>query len=92
LKHYPERLLKAVDRGFQATPVETKIAGRAIFIGDTFRSPMRWLMIVLAVSVCALLVASAGLGLHVWRQHRRPAAQAEAQIHEEPEIESEEAP
>jgi hypothetical protein len=53
---------------------------------------MRWLMIALAVSVCALLVVSAGLALHVWRQHRRLAAPAEASIHEEPDIESEEAP
>jgi len=53
---------------------------------------MRWLMIGLIVSVCALLVASAGVALHIWRQHKNPAAPAETSVHEESEIESEEAP
>jgi hypothetical protein len=41
---------------------------------------MRWLMIVFLVSLAALLVASAGVALHVWREHskrRRPAASLE---------------
>jgi len=91
LEAHPERLLKAVDRRF-ATPVSKEIAGRANFIGDVFRSTMRWLMIVLVVSVGALLLASAGLGLHIWRQHRKPAPPAEALGYEERDIESEEAP
>jgi hypothetical protein len=32
---------------------------------------MRWLMIVLLVSVVALLVASAGLAHHIWQEHRK---------------------
>ena len=32
---------------------------------------MRWLMIVLFVSVAALLVASAGVARHIWREHRQ---------------------
>jgi hypothetical protein len=32
---------------------------------------MRWLMIVLLVSLVALLVASAGVAHHVWREHSR---------------------
>jgi uncharacterized membrane protein len=53
---------------------------------------MRWLLILLIVSVCALLIASAGVALHIWRQHRGPNAPAETAAHEESEIESEEAP
>ena len=33
---------------------------------------MRWLMLVLLVSLGALLVAVGGLARHVWLQHRRP--------------------
>jgi uncharacterized membrane protein len=52
---------------------------------------MRWLMIVLLVSVVALLVASAGVAHHVWREHkRRKAALPAAGKPEQPE--SEEAP
>ncbi len=32
---------------------------------------MRWLMIVLLVSLVALLVASAGVAHHIWREHKR---------------------
>jgi len=32
---------------------------------------MRWLMIVLLVSVSALLAASLGLAHHIWREHVR---------------------
>jgi hypothetical protein len=32
---------------------------------------MRWLMIVFLVSLVALLVASAGVAHHVWREHAR---------------------
>jgi hypothetical protein len=69
-----------------------EIAGRANFWGKAFRGPMRWLLIVLVVSVCALLVASAGLALHIWRQHKNPSAPAGTAAHEESDIESEEAP
>ncbi|HUV69647.1 MAG TPA: hypothetical protein VMW15_08295 [Terracidiphilus sp.] len=40
---------------------------------------MRWLMIVLLVSVGALLFAAAGMARHIWlqrRQHRREALAA----------------
>ena len=41
---------------------------------------MRWLMIVLLVSLVALLMAAAGLARHIWVQHERirskPAAGA----------------
>ncbi len=32
---------------------------------------MRWLMICLAVSLAALLVAAAGLARHIWLQHAK---------------------
>jgi hypothetical protein len=32
---------------------------------------MRWLMIALLVSVVALLIVSAGVSHHVWREHTR---------------------
>jgi hypothetical protein len=56
---------------------------------------MRWLLIVLLVSVCALIIASAGVAWHIWRQHARPrrieqARHADRLIHDE--IETEEAP
>jgi hypothetical protein len=53
---------------------------------------MRWLLIVLIVSVCALVLASAAVAWHIWRQHRRLAMALETSPHEESEIESEEAP
>jgi len=55
---------------------------------------MRWLLIVLIVSVCALVAASAGMAWHIWRQHRKasPAGGAlfESPVHEESDMESEE--
>jgi uncharacterized iron-regulated membrane protein len=53
---------------------------------------MRWLLIVLVVSVCALIFVSAGVAWHIWRQHRKPAVPLVPTVHEENEIESEEAP
>ena len=57
---------------------------------------MRWLLIVLIVSLCALLLATGGLAWHIWRQHRKtPVPDRElsgAEVHEESGIESEEAP
>jgi uncharacterized iron-regulated membrane protein len=53
---------------------------------------MRWLLILLIVSVCALLIVSASVALHIWRQHKKPHAPAEASVREESDIESEEAP
>jgi hypothetical protein len=32
---------------------------------------MRWLMILLLVSLVALLVAAAGMARHVWQQHKK---------------------
>jgi flagellar basal body-associated protein FliL len=46
---------------------------------------MRWLMICLLVSLGALLVAAAGVALHIGRQHakrrRKPPAGAEPAIY-----------
>lgn len=50
---------------------------------------MRWLMIVLLVSVVALLVVSGGVAQHIWREHRRKPAPAKQ---EDGNIETEEAP
>jgi len=67
---------------------------KAKSIGEAFRRPMRWLLIVLIVSVCALVAASAGMAWHIWRQHRKasPAGGAlfESPVHEESDMESEE--
>jgi len=60
--------------------------------GDAFRRPMRWLMIVLIVSVCALVAVSGGLALHVWRQHKRPAGLSGTSVREEGDVEPEETP
>jgi hypothetical protein len=32
---------------------------------------MRWLMILLLVSLVAMLVAAAGVARHVWKQHKK---------------------
>jgi multisubunit Na+/H+ antiporter MnhE subunit len=62
--------------------------------GEAFRRPMRWLLIVLLVSVCALVAASAGVAWHIWRQHRKPSpaggALFKTSVHEESDMESEE--
>jgi len=47
---------------------------------------MRWLLIVLIVSVCALILATIGVAWHIWRQHRKPAGSASGPaFHEESE-------
>jgi len=33
---------------------------------------MRWLLIVLLVSLAALLIAAAGVARHIWQQRSRP--------------------
>lgn len=48
---------------------------------------MRWLMIVLLVSLVALLITCAGGAYHVIREHRRRAAQAPAEKSDETETE-----
>ena len=59
---------------------------------------MRWLMIVLLVSVGALLIASAGVAYHIWRAHterkRKLAVSAEMVPGktEAADVETEEAP
>jgi hypothetical protein len=59
---------------------------------------MRWLMLALVVSVCLLIVVSAGMALHIWRQHSKTGRAAKGSDHpevvipEETEIETEEAP
>jgi cbb3-type cytochrome oxidase subunit 3 len=52
---------------------------------------MRWLMIVLLVSVVALLIASAGVAYHVWREHTR-RRDARAAVGKMEDNEPEEAP
>jgi uncharacterized membrane protein len=55
---------------------------------------MRWLLIALIVSVCALVAAAAGGAWHIWRQHRKPSTPggtlSVTSVHEESDIESEE--
>jgi hypothetical protein len=48
---------------------------------------MRWLLIVLLVSLAALLFAAAGLAHHIWRQRSRRGSESSAAI--EPAEESE---
>jgi hypothetical protein len=33
---------------------------------------MRWLLMVLLVSLAALLIAAAGVARHIWQQRKRP--------------------
>jgi hypothetical protein len=59
---------------------------------------MRWLLIALMVSVCVLLVISAGVAWHIRRQHAQSRRKlpggdpAQSEHHEENEVETEEAP
>jgi hypothetical protein len=39
---------------------------------------MRWLLMVLLVSLAALLIAAAGLAHHIWRQRTRHGAELPA--------------
>jgi len=52
---------------------------------------MRWLLLVLVVSVCALIFVSGGVAWHIWRQHRKLVT-PQTSAREESDIESEEAP
>ncbi len=59
---------------------------------------MRWLMLALVVSVCALIVVSAAMALHIWRQHSKTGVKAsgveqdqETVLPEESEVETEDA-
>jgi hypothetical protein len=50
---------------------------------------MRWLMLVLLVSLVALLIAAGGLAHHIWREHTRrhakpPAEKEDAETEERP--------
>lgn len=55
--------------------------------------PMRWLMIVLVLSMVALLVASAGLAHHIWQERRKRAHTSSAFGRtEDLDVETEEAP
>ena len=52
---------------------------------------MQWLVIAFLVSLCALLLAAAGMAIHVWlrRAHMRAAEQPEAvEFDEETDLES----
>jgi hypothetical protein len=57
---------------------------------------MRWLLIFLLVSVCALIIASAGVAWHIWRQRPKSRLAASGDNHADTvahdEIETEEAP
>ncbi len=54
---------------------------------------MRWLMIVLLVSVVALLAASAGLAHHIWQEHRKRSRTSRAPgPTEDVDVETEETP
>ncbi len=54
---------------------------------------MRWLMIVLLVSVVALLIASAGLAHHIWQERRkRSRTSLSPGRTEDVDVETEEAP
>jgi len=54
---------------------------------------MRWLMIVLLVSLVALLAASAGLAHHIWQEHRRRSrGNPDPGRMEDVDVETEEAP
>jgi hypothetical protein len=41
---------------------------------------MRWLLIVLLVSLAALLFAAAGVAHHIWRQRTRRGSESSAAI------------
>lgn len=51
---------------------------------------MRWLVIVLLVSVALLLIFSAGAARHIWREHK--SKQFSPERKQNAEIETEEAP
>lgn len=54
---------------------------------------MRWLMVVLLLSVAALLIASAAIAHHIWREHRKlPAPHPEVERSGKADKEIEEAP
>jgi hypothetical protein len=45
---------------------------------------MRWLLILLLVSLAGLLIAAAGLARHIWLHHKRQQAGGEASPAVEP--------
>ena len=49
---------------------------------------MRWLLIAFLASLAALLLASAGLARHIWRQRTRQGGEASAspEGHHEPDV------
>ncbi|MGD1108195.1 MAG: hypothetical protein ABR865_14215 [Terracidiphilus sp.] len=49
---------------------------------------MRWLLIVLLVSLGALLVAAAGAARHIWQQRAKPGSEHSAALEpaEEPDL------
>jgi len=50
---------------------------------------MRWLLIVLLVSLVALLIAAAGVARHIWQQRTRQRRESSAAFEpvEEPDLE-----
>jgi uncharacterized iron-regulated membrane protein len=58
---------------------------------------MRWLLIVMIVSVGALVLVSGGMAWHIWRQRAKARGTGAGRLsgprsHEESDIETEEAP
>ena len=59
---------------------------------------MRWLIIVLLVSVGALLIASGGMAYHIWRSRKKRTLKSSGSTEslsgktEETDVETEEAP
>lgn len=49
---------------------------------------MRWLLIVFIASLASMLLASAGLARHVWRQRTRQGGETSASVEgsEEPDV------
>jgi hypothetical protein len=92
LKHTLPRLVERCGQTFACHARYNAIAGRCISWGRAFRGPMRWLMILMAVSVVALLAVSGGMALHIWRQHKSLSGTLETPVQEESDVESEEAP
>lgn len=41
---------------------------------------MRWLLIVLLVSLAALLIATGGVAYHIWRQRSRRGSESSAAV------------
>jgi hypothetical protein len=59
-----------------------KINFRFIWYSESVLLLMRWLLIALFVSLAALLMAVAGVALHIWRQRARLHSKSPAETEE----------